>query len=398
VGGIDGALESSAPLLISMNGEEEKAAFPAPGRDAAERLGHVDTLRAIAALLVVWMHVSEHYFNLSPDTETSRWLYDAAAYVNFGRVGVALFFAISGFVIPFSVRAASPAPAREFLLRRFFRILPLYWFSIPLGAFVGSTIWDRPFPLRYMLVDMTLLQYWLDLPSAMGLYWTLVVEMLFYFCCAFLLFARSLDNYPRLAIIATSLIFAHMGAVLLCRIGYPGQLYLTSLWFLHLGIMFWGTLFRAWHDGKMQSVFAIACTWGLLAFLLVIYPAYCVFIVKYPVGYFVPYVLAIAIFVAGTTLLKIRFRPLARIGEISYSVYLVHPVVLLLMLWALKRTEVTSFWRTRHLATYLLLNMALTIALSAVTYRWIEQPAIAMGRSLSRRWFGASGPVRQPAL
>jgi peptidoglycan/LPS O-acetylase OafA/YrhL len=381
-----------------MNGEREKSALPAPGRDTAERLGHVDALRAIAALLVVWMHVSEKYFQLSPDTQTSRWVYDAASYVNFGRVGVVLFFAISGFVIPFSVRAASPAPVREFLLRRLFRILPLYWLSIPIGAVTCAMIWGNPFPLRYMLVDMTLLQYWLDLPSAMGLYWTLVLEMLFYFCCAILLFARSLDNYPRLAIIATTLIVAHLGAVLLIRIGYPGQVYLTSLWFFHLGIMFWGSLFRAWYDGRMQSVFAIACTWGLLAFLLVIYPAYCAFVVKFPVSYFLPYTLAIALFVAGTTLLKIRFRFLARIGEISYSVYLVHPVVFNLLLWVLMRTEVTSFWRTRHLATYVLLNMAITVALSVVTYRWVEKPAIAMGRSLSRRWFGVQGPVREPAL
>jgi len=387
---------ATAPIAVIV--PEEKVASPAAPRDAAERLGHVDALRAIAALLVVWMHVSEKYFQLSPDTQTSRWVYDAASYVNFGRVGVALFFAISGFVIPFSVRATSPAPVREFLLRRLFRILPLYWLSIPIGAVTCIMIWGAPFPLRYMLVDMTLLQYWLDLPSAMGLYWTLVLEMLFYFCCAILLFARSLDNYPRLAVIATTLILAHLGAVLLIRIGYPGQVYLTSLWFFHLGIMFWGSMFRAWYDGRMQSVFAIACTWGLLVILLVIYPAYCAFMVRFPVSYFLPYALAIAIFVAGATLLKIRSRVLAGIGEISYSVYLVHPVVFNLLLWALMRTEVTSFWRTRHLATYVVLNMAITVALSVFTYRWVEQPAIAMGRSLSRRWFGASGPAREPAL
>jgi hypothetical protein len=36
--------------------------------------------------------------------------------------------------------------------------------------------------------------------------------------------------------------------------------------------------------------------------------------------------------------------------------------------------------------------------LSALTYRWVEQPAIAMGRSLSRRWFGGAVAVREPAL
>ncbi|MEP7044348.1 MAG: acyltransferase [Dokdonella sp.] len=371
--------------------------LPAAPKARAQRLSHIDALRAIAALLVVWMHVSEKYFQLSPATAQSRWVYDSALFGNAGRIGVVLFFAISGFVIPFSIRANSSAPVREFLLKRFFRILPIYWLSIPIGAFTCSIIWGVPFPVKYMLLDMTLLQYWLDLPSAMGLYWTLVLEMLFYFCCAILLFARSIDNYPRIAIIATTLVLVHMVAVILVRLGYPGQIYLTSLWFFHLGIMFWGSLFRAWCDGRMRSTFAIACTWGMLAFLLLLYPIYCATVAKFPLNYFLPYALAIGIFVLGTTLLKLQFRPLVKIGEISYSVYLVHPIVFNLMLWTLLRTEVSSFWRTRHLATYVLANIAITIVLSALSYRWVEKPAIAMGRSLSRRWFGEARRVPELA-
>ncbi len=353
----------------------------------AARLAHVDSLRAIAALLVVWMHVSERFYSLGPQVAQSRWVYDLALTLDVGRLGVVLFFAISGFVVPFSIRADSPAPVREFLLRRAFRILPAYWLSIPLGAFTSATLWGVQFPLWAMLVNMTLLQYWLGVRSAMGLYWTLVLEMLFYFCCAALLAMRSIDNHRRIAVIAIGLVAIELLGVLSPRLGYSGQVYLTSLWFFHLGIMFWGCLFRAWQDGRLEDRFARMSMWGLFAYLVLVYPLLCGWVAKFPLNYYLPYSLAIALFVAGTTWMKLRSAVLVRIGEISYSVYLLHPVVFLSMLWLLMRLPVSSWWRSQHLAAYVVANMLVTIVLATVTYRWIEQPGIAMGRRLAHRWF-----------
>lgn len=353
----------------------------------AARLAHVDSLRAIAALLVVWMHVSERFYSLGPQVAQSRWVYDLALTLDVGRLGVVLFFAISGFVVPFSIRADSPAPVREFLLRRAFRILPAYWLSIPLGAFTSATLWGVQFPLWAMLVNMTLLQYWLGVRSAMGLYWTLVLEMLFYFCCAALLAMRSIDNHRRIAVISTGLVAIELLGVLSPRLGYSGQVYLTSLWFFHLGIMFWGCLFRAWQDGRLEDRFARMSMWGLFVYLVLVYPLLCGWVAKFPLNYYLPYSLAIALFVAGTTWMKLRSAVLVRIGEISYSVYLLHPVVFLSMLWLLMRLPVSSWWRSQHLAAYVVANMLVTIVLATVTYRWIEQPGIAMGRRLARRWF-----------
>ena len=354
----------------------------------ADRLGHIDALRAIAALLVVWMHVSQKFFSISPATLDSRWVYDWSLFLNTGRIGVVLFFAISGFVIPFSIRFDSTAPVREFLLRRFFRIFPAYWLSIPLGILTGTLIWGGDFPLRYVLVNLTLLQYWLDIPSAMGLYWTLVLEVVFYLCCAVLIFARSMENYQRIATLATVLVAIHIAAVVSVRMGNLGGAFLASLWFFQLGIMFWGTLFRAWYDGRLQSVFPLTCAWIILAFIAVIYPAYFLLVLKFESYYYLPYALAIGIFVLGTTAMKIRFSPLVWIGRISYSIYLLHPVVFNSMLWLVMKTNPNSFWRTRHVATYVIVNTAITIVLASFAYRWVEKPAIEMGRALSLRWFG----------
>ena len=80
----------------------------------ANRLRHIDALRAAAATLVLWRHVADVYVNLGPGV-SGRWLQSVAAAVDFGRIGVVAFFMISGFVIPFSINPKSPAPVGTFL-------------------------------------------------------------------------------------------------------------------------------------------------------------------------------------------------------------------------------------------------------------------------------------------
>ena len=53
---------------------------------------------------------------------------------NAGRFGVALFFLISGFVIPFSFK--EPRPLLRFALSRFFRLYPAYWLSLMLALLI----------------------------------------------------------------------------------------------------------------------------------------------------------------------------------------------------------------------------------------------------------------------
>jgi peptidoglycan/LPS O-acetylase OafA/YrhL len=53
-------------------------------------------------------------------------LHDIAQFAGFGRVGVVIFFALSGFVIPSSLRADHPETCREFLIKLLLRLYPIY--------------------------------------------------------------------------------------------------------------------------------------------------------------------------------------------------------------------------------------------------------------------------------
>ena len=116
------------------------------------RLRYIDALRGIAAVLVLWLHVANSYRAMSPQTEAhARWLNDFISQIDIGRIGVVVFFLISGFVIPFSIKPASAAPVAGFVIRRVFRIYPAYWLSVPLAAWVfywtdRHAVWCRRFP------------------------------------------------------------------------------------------------------------------------------------------------------------------------------------------------------------------------------------------------------------
>jgi len=76
----------------------------------------IQILRGVAASLVVIHHILAELFK--------SWSLQNIN-IGFGRSGVDLFFVISGFVILYSQKQSKTKPV-VFLLKRFFRVAPLY--------------------------------------------------------------------------------------------------------------------------------------------------------------------------------------------------------------------------------------------------------------------------------
>ncbi len=102
---------------------------------APQRLDYVDCMRAIAALLVLILHAGELAVHTFRSTAFDSWALTPAFTFDFGRAGVNLFFALSGFVIPASL--ANSRDKIRFPIRRFFRLYPAYWLSILVSLIVG---------------------------------------------------------------------------------------------------------------------------------------------------------------------------------------------------------------------------------------------------------------------
>ncbi|HEU4664820.1 MAG TPA: acyltransferase [Dokdonella sp.] len=360
---------------------------PTPSAHDETRLRHIDALRAVAALLVLWRHVADAYLGLGPGV-SGRWLAGIADSIDVGRIGVVAFFLISGYVIPFSMRPERTAPVGTFLIKRFFRIYPAYWLSIPLGAFATYWLWGRPFGAREFLVNLTLLQDVFGVTPAEGLYWTLLVEWAFYLLCVVLLLCGSLAR-PR-HLLAVSIAFTLVYSIEMFvrwSTGAPLVGSKVAFAFLNLSLMLVGTLYRMVVD-QARSADRILRTGlcGLLLWHLLALPIGATAVVGFAGNATIPYALGLALFLVGTSVVRVRSTPTDRLGRISYSIYLFHPVVFMLLLWCLMRLPVDSPLRAQHLGVYILVNALITIALAAFVYRWVERPGIDLGRRCARAW------------
>jgi exopolysaccharide production protein ExoZ len=129
----------------------------------------IHALRVLAAVLVVLEHaayVSKDYTLLGYSI--------AQPYFSCGRIGVILFFAISGFVIALQRKK----PVGEFIAHRFLRIYPSYWLAMAVAAvlfwMVGRHI-QWPSLASILLYPSRVADDTFAIP-----YWTLTFEMTFY--------------------------------------------------------------------------------------------------------------------------------------------------------------------------------------------------------------------------
>jgi peptidoglycan/LPS O-acetylase OafA/YrhL len=348
----------------------------------AGRLRHVDALRGIAALLVVWLHVANLSRTLSP---RGHGLDDFAASLDVGRIGVVVFFLISGYVIPFSMRPSSPAPIGAFAIRRVFRIYPAYWLSVPLAAYAFYWSAGAAFPAGELLANLTLLQSAFGLRHAEGVYWTLVVEVAFYALCVALLLTRSLFDARRLALLAAAFALAHVFAMFMLWLGRPIVSIPTAFWPLNLSVMLWGALYRLDIEGKCDR-FSSTLLRALGVLFVVALPVGASLATDSRVIYATAYAIAFVVFLAGMRFVRIETKLTDWLGRISYSIYLFHPIVFEpIYVWLLGKPA-DSPWRTQHSVVYLSVTLVLTLAVASLVYRYVEAPSIRLGHRLASAW------------
>lgn len=124
---------------------------------------YVDSIRGIAALAVVYFHIAEvAYKNNYTNNAVEYFLFNIfSEYFDIGKIAVVMFFAVSGFVIPFSLLKASKAPLRSFAFSRFFRLYPAYWVSIALAVAIIPLVRGDLFTITQILANVTMLQQFL---------------------------------------------------------------------------------------------------------------------------------------------------------------------------------------------------------------------------------------------
>ena len=146
-----------------------------PSRARATRLLELDALRGCAALAVVAFHLTTRFVELYKPVQSPSWQFAD------GHLGVNLFFIISGFVI-FMTLDRTQRPM-DFVVSRFSRLFPAYWCAIVLTFSITHLLGlpGKTVSIWAAMGNTVMLHNLVFVPHVDGVYWTLEVELLFYF-------------------------------------------------------------------------------------------------------------------------------------------------------------------------------------------------------------------------
>ena len=329
-----------------------------PRGTSNERLHTVDALRGIAALAVVWYHLTY------ADTDFLRdgWFKRTGHYG--GVAGVQAFFVISGFIIPYALHRAGYTLRSffRFFAKRVTRLDPPYLvcvaviiaMSVTRHHFATLRIWNLhdvsvPQVFAHLGYLNAVLGYrWLD-----TVYWTLGIELQYYLLIALLFpFAARLPRRSAWLV--------------------PAAL-VAGAWLPH------PILETPFHDNLILSylgVFAI----GILTFQhragLVDRSRYFALLTIAAIAVYARLDLLTAGTAVATALailfVSVSFRPLTWLGEFSYSLYLAHgPVWWVLYAAAMAYRPATQGWREGTACV----TLAMALVVARGLYVAVERPA-----------------------
>jgi peptidoglycan/LPS O-acetylase OafA/YrhL len=307
------------------------------------RLYGLDALRGVAAMLVL-----VHYMLSLLAQDGVHWAGSVPAIVDLGKLGVAMFFLISGFVIPFSFQRGLTG----FAIGRAFRLLPALWLSILFCIALGAPLEGRAhlFANAFMLTDP------MGETTLSSPYWTLSWEMYFYSIVALAYATGSLRSPRTFGLLAI--------AFAIVSLFEPKAIYLI--------LMLTGTLLRM----VMLEDQEPAKSWLRIAIVTLI--SACLVSAQHGWGQvFVGLAIALPAFVLLWD--RPAHAALLWLGNVSFSLYVFH----LPILQEIHRAALPP-------AAFIGLGLLLPLLVAGASYRWVEKPMMALGKAASALVVGRS--------
>ena len=381
----------------------------APTTNANEqKLQFIDCLRGIAILMVIMNHADWYLPKMNGYLQTIS---------NYGQMGVQLFFVVSAFTLCLSMdrRNNNGENLKTFYVRRYFRIAPLYYLGIPLYMIYYSLV------VPFIEGGKIGIASWYTLPNILanvffvnGLVpgdannrvvpggWSIGTEMIFYliFPFIFLLYKKYKENDTALTIIPFAGLLVSFTAINSMHVvasevinyenfDYFKQngrfLYFNILCQLPVFLMGMSLYFKAKNFRKSTAWDRTALLFSFVGFTAIALFFFAYFTSRISILPFLPAISFFFLFLIFKEIPAFGNKILARIGQLSFSIYLFHFVF--------------AFEGSRFLYQYLqpytstevifILNVVLTTIVTAgvavLSEKFIEKPGIEMGKRIIKK-------------
>ncbi len=351
-------------------------------------LDYIDSMRGIAILMVLAIHSTLFFdiFNIVKlPLNLENILYS-------GKYGVSLFFIVSAYTLFRSLDIRKENGYKNYYIRRFFRIAPLYYLVIIL-LFIfttGKVYYMQEGTSGISLFNLITHIFFINgfftnnFNSIIGVEWTIFVEVSFYMILPTIFLYRKylfgISLFLLLIAILNALTMKLYPLAQLERI----QLYFSPLaWF---SVFMLGILIYSYQTQFIKDTF-IKFKKYITIFIIVLFII--LSYMKSPGNYLFFSILLASFFMLNKYNKIIIFNNLLfkKIGELSFSIYLIH-----MPIFALIRTEKWGGGELMvfdsQVLNYIFFTLCLTcmiIAISFILYKYIEQPFMKLGKNYIKR-------------
>jgi peptidoglycan/LPS O-acetylase OafA/YrhL len=343
------------------------------------RLAYLDGIRALAALFVVVHH--SYYSIYPPNTPAGAAAPGFLRPISWGHLAVAAFLVVSGYSLALGTLRHGgrlPRGTRQFVVRRFWRIVPTYWAALALSILAGltwlhqtktGTVWDWAVPVtaKDSIVHALLLHDFFHPSTINYVLWSIALEWHVYF-----LFPAVLWVCRRFGAVAMVTLTVIVGAAIGLAFrhnqdqGLLAQAHLFGCFGLGVGACLIGN-----RGGSLSTKRTMVLPWGWVALgaaALTVGASLKISSPRVPDLLFGVTVATLLVAISSGRATRaaraLSVRPLVAVGLFSYSLYLLHPLVV----------QTVWYYGIRHLTLSPLASYAVMVVptlILAVFAAWV---------------------------
>lgn len=319
----------------------------------------IESLRGIAAILIFVSHL--------------RFINGSQGGFIIGRIGVVLFFFMSGYL---ALGSRKRKTKKQYFFNRFCRMYPVYWVLLSLTFLLGCTLdTDYSFSIKDLILNLTLFHEFLGSECIIGASWMMPIQVCFFvaitiFAVEFWTLVISVPylgikfHVPYIVMTALAL-FAIFTGYLRYRTGIP----FPSAFFLLLSIAFLGMYRKAKSGGYLLVVFET----GLLITTLLSYQ-------NEAILYVIAYNIGIIIFYAAEYHASLHIKPAERLGSIGFTFFLSASAAKIV----LARINLFDGSIAAILLDYVA-EFILTLLIAIIIDQWVEKPFLRKTKILEKK-------------